>query len=319
MRKFMSLMTAALAIGTFVLFLTPSVSQAAVQPKVTTCTDLGSKTQSVLSSTQISCPSLGAPAIWHESAPTDTSHTGAGYSTMHVCTSKNPAHSYQIIAAVCPKYLVSTEYWRAIKAPATPVIISSSSMGYSQIALTLAPQLTTDAPVAYYLVTNTTTGIVTKVVANAYNQLVLSGLSPQTSYAFTVEAVNIDSASYVPTSDKAPVVASVPTISVATQPLPPQVAMPAFVLQYFIFPTSSESASEGQAIRGFTAVSTGGAVASYSISPAPTMGLSFNTTTGSLSGTPAFGSGGFVIYTVRGTNTAGSAVQTFSLAIHSNE
>ena len=315
MRKIMSLLLAVFTIGTSISFIVPSVAQAAAQQSVTSCTDLGDHSQSVLGSNKVSCPSLDAPAIWHVSAAGDTTHTGAGFANLQVCTSKNPSHSYQLIESVCPKYLTSTQYWRAVKLPAVPVILSSSTQGYNQIALTLAPPLAGDAPVAYYLVTNTKTGSVTKVVANALNQLVISGLSPQTSYAFTVQAVNLDSAFLPPSTQGAPSSASAPFTSVATKSLPPQVALPAFTLVYFIFPATIETEDEGSVIRGFSANSTGGAVANYSISPAPTTGLSFNSTTGSLTGLAAFGTSGIVVYTVTATNAAGSATQTFTLRI----
>ena len=322
MRKIMSVLLAVFTIGTSISFIAPSVSQAAPQQSVTSCTDLGDHTQAVLGSNKVTCPSLGAPAIWHMSTPGDTTHTGAGFANLQVCTSKNPSHSYQLIESVCPKYLTSTQYWRAVRLPTVPVILSSSAQGYNQIEITLAPPLASDAPVAFYLVTNTKTGTVTKVVANALHQLVISGLSPQTAYGFTVEAVNIDSGVTTLTpqsgSQAAPNSASLPITTATTIPLPPQVALPAFTLTYFIFPATSESANEGFAIRGFSANSTGGAVASYSISPAPTAGLSFNPTTGSLSGIPGVGTSGHVLYTVTATNAAGSATQTFGLVIRND-
>ena len=319
MRKIISVLLAVFTIGTSISFIATSVAEAAAQQSVTSCTDLGDHSQSVLGSNKATCPALGAPAIWHMSTAGDTTHTGAGFANLQVCTSKNPSHSYQLIESVCPKYLTSTQYWRAVKLPAVPVILSSSAQGYNQIEITLAPPLASDAPVAYYLVTNTKTGTVTKVVANALHQLVISGLSPQTSYGFTVEAVNIDSGvatSNAPSgSQAAPSSASLPITTATTISLPPQVALPAFTLTYFIFPTSFETADEGVAIRGFSANSTGGAVASYSISPAPTAGLSFNPTTGSLAGTPGVGTSGIVVYTVTASNAAGSAAQTYTLRI----
>jgi len=97
-----------------------------------------------------------------------------------------------------------------------------------------------------------------------------------------------------------------------TQILTPPVAVvsaPAFTLSRI-----NESANTGSPILGFTALSTGGAVASYSISPAAPAGLIFNTITGALSGTPTAASN--QLYTITATNaTAPVATKTYQLQI----
>ena len=98
-----------------------------------------------------------------------------------------------------------------------------------------------------------------------------------------------------------------------TQILSPPVAVvsaPAFTLS-----STSESTSTGSPILGFTTISTGGAVASYSISPSAPAGLTFNTITGALSGTPTAASN--ATYTITATNaTAPVATRTFVLQIY---
>lgn len=90
------------------------------------------------------------------------------------------------------------------------------------------------------------------------------------------------------------------------------IVAPAFTLS-----ASSGSATTGSAISGYSISSTGGAVASYSISPAVSNGtLSFSTPTGLLSGIPSTAAGD-TIYTITATNTSGSANQTFTLTIDS--
>ena len=71
----------------------------------------------------------------------------------------------------------------------------------------------------------------------------------------------------------------------------------------------------GMAISDNAPSSTGGAVMSYSIDPALPAGLSFDTATGVISGTPAEPS---VVtdYTVRATNTGGSAAVTLRIAVN---
>jgi hypothetical protein len=87
-------------------------------------------------------------------------------------------------------------------------------------------------------------------------------------------------------------------------------AAPAFTLS-----TSSGSATVGSSVTSYTIKSTGGAIASYSISPAIGSGLSFNTSTGLISGTPT-ASASAVTYTITGTNATSSATATYSLVIN---
>lgn len=58
-----------------------------------------------------------------------------------------------------------------------------------------------------------------------------------------------------------------------------------------------------------------GTVASYSVSPALPAGLSLNTTTGVISGTPTAVSGA-TNYTITATNAAGTATKTISIAVN---
>jgi uncharacterized repeat protein (TIGR02543 family) len=86
-------------------------------------------------------------------------------------------------------------------------------------------------------------------------------------------------------------------------------AAPAFTLS-----SSSESKAQNVAITGYTISSTGGTVASWSISPAAPAGLTFNTSTGLLSGTPTTVQTA-TIYTITATNATSTANQTFTLTV----
>jgi len=65
---------------------------------------------------------------------------------------------------------------------------------------------------------------------------------------------------------------------------------------------------------GYTISSTGGAVSSYTISPALSAGLSFNTKTGLVTGTPTAVASS-TTYTITGINAIGSASATFTLTV----
>ena len=78
--------------------------------------------------------------------------------------------------------------------------------------------------------------------------------------------------------------------------------------------TNPANYTTGTAIAPNTASSTGGAVVSYGVSPALPAGLSMNTTTGAISGTPtavAAAAG----YTVTATNTGGSTQATVTITV----
>ena len=85
----------------------------------------------------------------------------------------------------------------------------------------------------------------------------------------------------------------------------------------FILSSSSEIATSGTAITGYTVSSTGGTIASYSISPAitNTPGLSFSTSTGRITGTPSSVASSRT-YTITATNAANTATRTFAITVN---
>ena len=94
------------------------------------------------------------------------------------------------------------------------------------------------------------------------------------------------------------VVSSVPSISI------PSISLTA----------SSESATVGTAITSFSILSSGGAISSYTISPAIGNGLSFNTSTGAITGTPT-SAAPLVAYTITAWNGGGSASVAYSIEV----
>jgi len=88
------------------------------------------------------------------------------------------------------------------------------------------------------------------------------------------------------------------------------VTAPAFTLS-----SSTESRTVGTAATGFTTTSTGGPFTRFTIDATPP-GMSFNTTTGALTGTPNTVASA-TTYTVTATNSAGSATQTFTITVNS--
>lgn len=82
-------------------------------------------------------------------------------------------------------------------------------------------------------------------------------------------------------------------------------------------PSSNVYTLGSGAIAPLSPISTGGAVVSYSVSPALPSGLSLNTSTGIISGTPSATSTA-TTYTITGTNTGGSGVAHVTITVNSN-
>jgi len=94
----------------------------------------------------------------------------------------------------------------------------------------------------------------------------------------------------------------------APAPAPVILSAPAFTLT-----SSTESRTVNTTATGFTISSTGGAIASFAINATPP-GMSFNTTTGALTGTPNTVAAA-TTYTITATNASGSATQSFGLTV----
>ena len=82
----------------------------------------------------------------------------------------------------------------------------------------------------------------------------------------------------------------------------------------FTLSTNIETVAQCASLVGYTMISTGGAVTSYAISPAAPKGLTFSTSTGLLSGKPEVVAASSV-YSITGTNSAGSLIKTFTLTV----
>ena len=77
---------------------------------------------------------------------------------------------------------------------------------------------------------------------------------------------------------------------------------------------TTETVNQNVAMNGYTVTSTGGTVASYSITGTLPAGVSFSTTTGRITGTPT-ASQTATTYTITATNTSGSTAATFTLTV----
>ena len=296
--------------------LTPIFSAPAVAaPTITTCTDSAKSKSIVLKEDKENCRPFQAAAMWRVEQSDTSINSGDARATLKICSSQNPLFSYKFIKSKCPKFQTATDYRRAVVKPQTPLVISAAANGHSAAALLLATDTSTvanHAPIDYYLITNLKSNEITKVAPDVLNRLFISGLNPLTTYTFQIAAVNIDGTS--PLSLITPEIrtTAVPVAAPATAPAP-ALAAPAFTIS-----SASESKPVNSAITGYTITSSGGAIASYSISPAAPAGLTFNTATGILSGTPS-STQSATAYTITATNATGSATWTKSFGIHCHD
>jgi hypothetical protein len=193
MRKIISFLFSGALLATTLVVLTPTSASAAIT--MTTCTDLSNQKIKVLSVTKKICNPFLAPAIWHIQQSDSSAHAGLGFATIRICSSKNPRFSYQFIEASCPKHQVTTEYWRTVSASRTPEIATAYAIGHDSAIITFATSnvaANLDAPISYYLVIDAKSGETSRVLPGNLGQLNLAGLSPESTYTFTIAAVSVD-------------------------------------------------------------------------------------------------------------------------------
>jgi hypothetical protein len=306
MRKFLTILFSGVLLATsFIAFTSTSAN---ASPTLVTCTDLERQKTIALKATQKNCKPFHAPAIWKVQEQDSSVNVGASYATLRVCTSKNPNFTYQYLKKSCPKFQVTTDYRRAITAPSVPEILGASARGHDGALLTISTTgKDISSPIAYYLVTNPKTGDIKKVQENYQGELSISGLSALSSYSFQVIAVSADGVSSASNISQSITTGATPVIRSTGNT--PTLAAPSFSLS-----SNAETKTVNNAITGYTITSTGGSIASYSISPAAPAGLTFSTSTGLLSGTPTSVASA-TAYTITATNASGSATRTFTLTV----
>jgi len=91
-------------------------------------------------------------------------------------------------------------------------------------------------------------------------------------------------------------------------------SMPTIATPVISIASTSESATASTAIAGLTITSTGGSIDNFTISPAIGNGLSFNNSTGAITGTPS-SAAPLVTYTITAWNGGGSASVTYSIEV----
>lgn len=291
------------------LHLSPAI--AAPSSQLVTCIDLQSEKERI--SKNGGCRiTHEAQAKWHLIQPDSPIATESNSKSLTVCSNRESSTvSYQIIRNKCARHQVATFYSRSTVLAAKPVIAQAVSYGHdsSQISLAQDPAVNPDAPIAYYTITSSK-GDSRKIFSWRELNFVMSGLQALTTYTFTITATTADGTSPVSA-------ASIPITTPAyVPPAPSATSAPVLAAPAFTLSSTAETKTAGTAIVGYSINSTagGGAIASFAISPSAPAGMSFNSATGVLSGTPTTARTA-TDYTITATNNTGTASQIFTLTV----
>ena len=213
--------------------------------------------------------------------------------------------SKQVITSASFTHLISST------TPTAPLITKAVATDADEAVLFFdAPIDDGGTTIYYYTALSNPGGISSLSPQRGPGSITITGLSKSTTYTFTINAFNINGSSLpskpsLPVTTLAEKIVRTPTSSTTG----PTLAAPAFTLS-----SSSQTVVVSNAIATVTNTSTGGAIASYAISPAAPAGLTFSNSTGQLSGTPT-STQSATNYTITATNAAGSATRTFTLTV----
>ena len=211
----------------------------------------------------------------------------------------------QVITSASFNHLISSTI------PTAPIITRAVATDADEAVLFFdAPIDDGGTTIYYYTALSNPEAITSSSPQSGPGSITITGLSKSTTYTFTINAFNINGSS-LPSKPSLPVTTLSEKIvrSSTSSTTGPTLASPAFTLS-----SSSQTVVVSNAITTVTNTSTGGAIASYAISPAAPAGLTFSTSTGQLSGTPT-ATQSSTPYTITATNAAGTATQTFTLTV----
>ena len=202
--------------------------------------------------------------------------------------------------------------------PGAPSITSAVANSFNSAQITFSPAPSDGgSPVTSYTITALPSRLQSTFLATDAKHHTFTGLSASTSYTFTIQATNIAGSGLAsaPSNQITTFAPPPPPEPVSPTPSPsPSSSAPALASPAFTLSSSSETRTVNTAATGFTINSTGGAIASFAINATPA-GMSFNATTGALTGTPTTVAGA-TAYTITATNASGSATVTFTLTVN---
>jgi hypothetical protein len=205
-------------------------------------------------------------------------------------------------------------FYTASTKPNVPVITKAIETDADEAVVYFdAPNNDGQTPVLYYTA-NAYPGYATGItLQQGSGSITLTGLTKSTTYTFTVTAHNINGTSVasMPSAPIKTLAEKIIRITPASSSGGSTLAAPAFTLSL-----SSETKTVGILATGYgySITSTGGTIASYSISPDLPDGLTFNTSNGLITGR-ATETRTATTHTITATNATGSASNTYRLRV----
>ena len=196
--------------------------------------------------------------------------------------------------------------------PGAPRITSASATDSDEAVIFFdAPKDDGGTPILSYTVTANPGQIITTSNQQVAGSITALGLTKATSYTFTITAQNLYGR-----SEPSLISPSITTLAQKIVRITPTAAPAAAVLAAPVFSLSSaaETRVATTALVGYTITSSGGAIASYSLTGTLPTGLSFSTTTGLISGTPTETKTA-TTYTITATNESGSTSNSYRLRV----
>jgi len=195
--------------------------------------------------------------------------------------------------------------------PSAPRITSASATDSDEAVIFFdAPINDGGTPILSYTVTANPGQIITTSNQQVAGSITALGLTKATTYTFTITAQNLYGR-----SEPSLISPSITTLAqkiVRSSPVSttaPPLAAPAFTIS-----SVAETRVATTAIAGYTITSSGGAIASYSLTGTLPTGLTFSTSTGLITGTPTETKTA-TTYTITATNASGTASNSFRLRI----
>ena len=195
--------------------------------------------------------------------------------------------------------------------PGAPIITSASATDSDEAVIFFdAPKDDGGTPILSYTVTANPGPIITTSNQQVAGSITALGLTKATNYTFTITAQNLYGRSE-PSLISPPVTTFAQKIvrsspaSTTAAPL----AAPAFTIS-----STAETRVATTALAGYTITSSGGAIASYSLTGTLPAGLSFSTSTGLITGTPTETKTA-TTYTITATNESGSTSNSYRLRV----
>ena len=196
--------------------------------------------------------------------------------------------------------------------PGAPRITSALATDSDEAVIFFdAPKDDGGTPILSYTVTANPGQIITTSNQQVAGSITALGLTKATSYKFTITAQNLYGS-----SEPSLISPSITTLAQKIVRITPTAVPAAAVLAAPVFSLSSaaETRVTTTALVGYTITSSGGAIASYSLTGTLPTGLSFSTTTGLISGTPTETKTA-TTYTITATNESGSTSNSYRLRV----